>query len=417
MLKSESSADLPQPTATRRDGCTICGNHDLYAFLDLGLQPCANALLRPDQLAQAEPRYPLGLACCRRCGLMQLTHSVPASLLFKGYVYFSSVSQAMVEHFGRLANEVVERFVPAQGLVVEIGSNDGILLQSLLGKPCRILGIDPAETAAAAAAKKGVPTRVDFFNREVAGQVLAEHGPAAAILGNNVLAHIPDLHETMQGFEVLMAPDGVLVFEFPYAVDFIDHVEFDTVYHEHMYYLGLQPLSKLLGQYGFEIFDVSRQPVHGGSIRVFANRKSAGRSVTAAVRDLQELEASRGISALEQFASRVRDIREQLRATIQSLRDEGKRIAGYTAPAKGTVLLNYCELDLIYLADATPAKQGLYCPGVRIPIVSPERFREDNPDYALLLAWNHKAEVLRREAPWHDAGGRFIIPVPEVAIV
>lgn len=418
MFVSPSSTSAPE--GIERHRCTICQGDHLLPFLDLGRMAPANALLRSEQLTGPEPVYPLGLTACLDCQLIQLTHGVPPRILFKDYVYFSSISQVMVKHFAALAHDVTGRFLAPQDLLVEIGSNDGILLQSLVGSPYRILGIDPADTAAEQARERGVPTVVDFFDSQVAARVKAEHGPAKAILGNNVLAHIPDLHETVRGFDVLAAPDGVLVFEFPYVVDFFQNCEFDTVYHEHLYYLGLRPLNTLLKGYGFHIFDARRQHVHGGSIRVFASRVGAGRPIEPVVDELMAVEASLGLdqpSRLQAFQARARQIRDDLRTLVARLNQEGRKVVGYTAPAKGNVLLNYCGLgpdQVRYLADATPAKQGLYSPGVHIPIVSPEHFRTDRPDYALLLAWNHKEEVLRREAAWHDQGGRFIIAIPQV---
>lgn len=406
------------PVSIERHQCTICQGDNLHPFLDLGEMAPANALLR--QLTEPEPVYPLGLTACMDCHLIQLTHSVPPRILFKDYVYFSSISQVMVRHFAALAADVTSRFLNSQDLLVEIGSNDGVLLQSLVGSPYRILGIDPAEQAAAQARERGVPTVVDFFDSKVAARVKAEHGPAKAILGNNVLAHIPDLHETARGFDVLAAPDGVVVFEFPYVVDFFKNCEFDTVYHEHLYYLGLCPLNTLLKSYGFHIFDARRQHVHGGSIRVFAARIGASRPVEPVVDELMAIETALGLdqrSNLEAFQARARHIRTDLQALVARLNREGRKVVGYTAPAKGNVLLNYCGLgpdQVRYLADATPAKQGLYSPGMHIPVVSPEHFREDAPDYALLLAWNHKDEVLRREAEWHSRGGRFIVAIPNL---
>jgi SAM-dependent methyltransferase len=423
MQAAEDFAHVHPVVAEPRQACTICHSRELLPFLDLGTMPPANALRRPQALGQPEPAYPLGVCACTECQLIQLTHSVPASILFKDYVYFSSISQVMVQHFAGLALDVLERFVPANGLVVEIGSNDGILLQSLVGRPCRILGVDPADAAAAQARERGVPTMVDFFNAQVAQRIRDEHGPAAAILGNNVLAHIPDLHETIRGFAVLAADDGVLVLEFPYVVDFLQHGEFDTIYHEHLYYLGLQPLGRLLSEHGFRLFDVRRQTVHGGSVRVFACRTESSRAVTPAVGELLDVEADlqrRQNDALTRFREQAMQIRADLVRTVNELNAQGHKVIGYTAPAKGNVLLNFCSLgpkQIAYLADATPAKQGLLSPGTHIPIVPPEHFQQDTAQFAVLLAWNHKDEVLRRESAWRDRGGKFIIPIPNVHLV
>lgn len=403
--------------------CRICLGESLWQFLDLGDQPPSNALLREEDLTASEPRYPLRVAMCRTCELAQLTHIVAPEILFPpGYVYYSSVSSAMARHFASLANEVAQRFVPSGGLVVELGSNDGILLRSLLRQPVRILGVDPAREAAAQATASGVPTVPEFFTRELATKLRAEHGPASAIHANNVIAHIDDLHDVLRGIDVLLDGKGAVVFEVPYLLDLLDHGEFDTIYHEHMSYFGVRPFVHLFGQHGLDVFEIQHQPVHGGTIRVFAGRRGA-HTVHDSVGQYLERETHFGVArpaTLVAFAQRVASIRNGLRGLIEDLRGRGKRVVGYTAPAKGNVLLNYCGLgpsQIEYLADATPAKQGLYSPGVRIPIRSPEYFHKDRPDYAVLLAWNHRTEVLAKETEFQRSGGRFVIPLPKLEVV
>jgi SAM-dependent methyltransferase len=407
----------------RERTCRVCKEEGLWTFLDLGVQPPANGLLHERELALEEPRYPLALSLCPTCELIQLTHVVAAEGLFQHYVYFSSVSAAMTRHFAALAGEVAERFVPPDGLVVEMGSNDGILLRSLIGRPVRIQGVDPARNVAEAARAQGVPTIADFFSVSVAEQIVREQGRASVILGNNVFAHIDDLDEVMRGLQVLLADDGVVVFEFPYVVDFLEHLEFDTVYHEHRSYFGVRPVARLFRRFGFELFEARKQAVHGGTIRVYGRRVADRRPVDASVAEHEALEvaartADRG--RLERFARDVASLRTRLRDLVGKLRADGKRVVGYTAPAKGNVLLNYCGFgpeQVEYLADATVAKQGLYSPGMKIPIRSPEHFHADRPDYALLLAWNHRDEVLEAEKGYRSAGGKFIIPIPELQIV
>ena len=404
--------------------CRVCANPELHEFLDLGVMPPANALLQPDELELPEARFPLALSVCYRCELIQVTHVVPPQTLFQRYLYFSSVSEVMTRHFAALAREVRERFVPDNGLIVEIGSNDGVLLRAFLGRPVRILGIDPARNVAENARRSGVPTIADFFSEALARDIRLQQGPASVILGNNVFAHIDDLDDVMQGINVLLADDGVVVLEFPYVVDFLEQLEFDTVYHEHLSYFGIRPLAWLFDRYGFEICEIKRQTVHGGSIRVYAHRRGSKRlSLSAHVAAFEALERQVGTATperLARFAHDVELLRTELRTVVADLRASGKRIAGYTAPAKGTVLLNYCGFDsdtIEYLADATPVKQGLFCPGVRIPIRTPEYFHDDHPDYALLLAWNHKDEVLAKEAAYRSSGGKFIVPLPRVEIL
>jgi len=409
-------------SSSRMDRCRICGGTDLALFLDLGAMPPANALLKPEEIDLPEARYPLALCHCPKCHLVQLTYKVRAEVLFHNYFYFSSVSQRMTQHFAGVANDIATRFVTSNGLVVEIGSNDGILLRSLLGR-CRILGIDPARNVVEHAIANGVPSIAAFFTEALAVEIRKQQGPAAALLANNVLAHIDDLDEVMRGVHQLLADDGVMVMEFPYVEDFLDHLEFDTVYHEHLSYFGVRPLTHLFARFGFEIFDVQRQSVHGGSIRIFGQRHGASHPIQPSVQELIELEmlrSEREPDRLIRFACDVVMLRNELRGLVAELQRAGKKVVGYTAPAKGVVLLNYCgfgPLDLEYTADATPAKQGLYCPGVRIPIRSPEYFRQDHPDYALLFAWNHKDEILEKEKAYRQSGGKFILPIPRVQVV
>lgn len=402
--------------------CRICGSGELPPFLDLGLQPLANALL--EEPCPDEPRYPLVLCCCRRCGLIQLGAIVPAERLFKKYLYFSSASGRMEEHFAAYAADVARRFVPKGGLVVEIGSNDGILLKSLLGQPVRVLGIDPAENVAQEARRRGVPTIADFFCEKLAASVRKKEGAASAIIANNVFAHIDDLDSVMRGVAALLDERGVFAIESPCVVDLLDRLEFDTVYHEHVSYLGVRPLAVLFERFGFEIFDVQRQAVHGGSIRVFVRRRgSSNEHPSASVAEAVDREERAGIAdpeRLRAFADGVASLRRELRAIVARIRSEGKRIVGYGAPAKGNVLLNYCGFgreEIEYLVDNTPAKQGRFSPGLHLPIRAPEFFAADRPDYALLLAWNHREEIVAKEAAWRAAGGRFIIPIPKVEIV
>ena len=345
MSTAVASSSLARPA----DRCRICLQPSLRSFLDLGSQPPANALLDESALDAAEDCFPLALATCSTCELIQLTHVVAPELLFRHYLYFSSMSARMTRHFADYADEVAQRFVPPGGLVVEMGSNDGILLQAFRGRDVRILGVDPAVNVAEQAREAGVPTVADFFGEHVARTIVAEHGRAAAILGNNVFAHIDDLHGVMRGVDALLAPDGVMVLEFPYVVDLLEHLEFDTVYHEHVSYLGTRPLAHLLGQYGLEIFEVRSQDVHGGSIRVFSRRRGARDGLLhESVAAYDALERQAGTAdplRLDRFAADVAALRLELRRTIAEIVAKGQRVVGYTAPAKGTVLLNYCGID------------------------------------------------------------------------
>jgi SAM-dependent methyltransferase len=405
--------------------CRICASTALETFLDLGHQPLANGLLRPSDIDCEEPRFPLALAICRQCALVQLTHVVSGEVLFRHYLYSSSVSEAMTRHFAAYANDVARRWIPDGGLIVEVGSNDGVLLKSLLGRPVRILGVDPARNLAEVARSRGVPTVADFFSESVARDIRAEHGQASAVVANNVFAHIDDLASVLRGLDVLLADGGVFVFEVPYLVDLVERLEFDTVYHEHLSYFSVRPLVDLFERFGFEIFEVQRQSVHGGSIRGFVRRKRSDRErpVGGSTDALLELETRAGIAdpqRLAAFAARVDALRAELKSTVLRLRADGKRIAGYGASAKGTVLLNACDLgrrELEFIVDATPSKQGLLAPGSHLSIRPPLALRTEGIEYALLLAWNHRKEIVDKERAYRDAGGRFIVPLPSVEVV
>ncbi|MBI4509383.1 MAG: class I SAM-dependent methyltransferase [Deltaproteobacteria bacterium] len=409
-----------------RTACGTCKARSLSPFLDLGMQPPANALLGPRELEREESRFPLVLGHCGSCGLIQLLHSVSPELLFRNYVYFSSVSGSMSKHFAAYAQEVADRFVPPGGLVVELGSNDGVLLRNLLGRPLRVLGVDPAENVAEVARERGVPTIASFFGERLADEIRAQHGAASVILANNVFAHVENLEDVMRGVDRLLDERGVFVLEVPYVVDFLGHLEFDTVYHEHLYYFGVRPLMTLFGRLGFEVFEVQRKSVHGGTIRVHVRRAGQGapkgRPIDGSVAELAALEEEEGASdpaRLLRFAGDVAALREKLCSLIGELHRDKRRVVGYGAAAKGNVLLNYCGLGpdrIEYLVDATPAKQGLFSPGMRIPIKGPD-LGGDRPDYVLLLAWNHSAEIMEKEQAYRQAGGRFIVPIPRVEVV
>ncbi len=403
--------------------CRACGGKDLRPFLDLGAQPPANALLKKEELSLPEQKFPLALCHCVGCELIQLTHLVQPELLFRNYVYFSSVSTTMSKHFAAYANDVAERFVPKDGLVVEMGSNDGVLLKALIGKR-RILGVDPARNVAEVARKNGVPTLAEFFNADLAKKIVAEQGQASAVIANNVFAHIHDVGDVMKGVAELLTEDGVFVVEAPWVVPFLAHLEFDTVYHEHLSYLGVRPMSVLFERFGFEVFEVQEQPVHGGSIRVFGRRKRASNGpVHPSVARALEAERKEGTAdpaRLARFAKDCAALRDDLNRLVNELRAKGLRVVGYACPAKGNVLMNYCQLGpdrLEYLVDATPAKQGLFNPGMHIPIFPPDHLLKDQPDYAILFAWNLSKEILEKESAYRARGGKFIIPVPRAEIL
>jgi SAM-dependent methyltransferase len=383
--------------------------------------PPANHLLRTDQLDLPEPRYPLDLVFCPGCSLVQITESIPPEELFREYVYFSSYSETMLASCEALAGRLTrERGLEGRHLVVEIASNDGYLLQfyQRLGVP--VLGVEPARNVARVASGRGIRTVDEFFGADLADTLLAQGHRADVMHVNNVLAHVPDLNGVVRGIATLLRDDGVAVIETPYVRDLVDRAEFDTIYHEHLCYYSLTALDALFGRHGLVIQDVEHLAIHGGSLRLFAGR--AGQP-SPAVTALLEEEHRLGLDRLEYYqglAARAAAVKQCLRALLVDLTGRGQRIAAYGAAAKGATLLNYCGIgpDLIeYVVDRSGHKQGLYMPGVRLPIGPPTLLTERPPDYLLILAWNLADEIMRQQTAYRAAGGRFILPIPDVRTI
>lgn len=400
--------------------CRACGSKNGTLVLDLGNQPLANNLLRPEDLARPEPRFPLRLFVCPACWLLQIADLVPPVQLFSEYLYFSSFSDAMLRH-ARVAAEryVAEIPLGPQSLVVEIASNDGYLLQNFAraGVPC--LGIEPAANIATVAREKGIETVVEFFGEKLARQLVAQSRAADLILGNNVFAHAPDPNDFVAGLALLVKPGGRIALEFPYGVDFVEKTEFDTIYHEHVFYFTLTPLLPLFRRHGLEIFAVERLPIHGGSLRVFAGRAGQHAGQTSVAERLAD-EQRRGVATrgyYADFAHQAERVRAELRALLAELKRSGRRVAAYGASAKGSTLLNYCGLGtetLDFIADRSTYKQGRLSPGAHLPIVAPEELLARQPDDTLLLTWNFADEILEQQREYRRRGGRFIIPIPTV---
>ncbi len=402
--------------------CRICGSSGLYKFLDMGRTPLANRFLRSDA-EKDEPSYPLNVLFCGECGLVQLGYIVPPEQMFRDYIYFSSTSDTMRAHFAGLASEVLERFAVPGSLVVEVASNDGVLLRNMLGKGVRTLGVEPATNIAKVANESGIETLNEFFNHSTAKEIASRKGKAKAILACNVFAHIPDLHDFVKGLDALLDQDGVAIIEVPYLVDMYEKREFDTIYHEHLAYISVKPLVRLFGSHSMEIFDVKRQPVHGGTIRIYAQRKGGKNRRTGEPDGLLRLEEGMGLhsrAAYDKFARDVEALRSELVGLLKRLKSEGKSVAAYGAPAKGNTLLNYFGIgrELVrYTVDKSPYKVGLFTPGVRLPVYDVSRIALDRPDYVLILAWNFSDEIIRQQSGYLKAGGHFIIPVPSPKIV
>lgn len=410
---------------THAPTCRACGDATVTPCLSLGQSPIANAFLRQEDLGKEELFFPLELGFCERCLMAQLVHTVDRDKLFhKSYAYYSSISKAMTEHFRCFAEDLTKEFLTGdQPLVVELGSNDGILLQAFDQARVRVLGVEPSANVAAVAREKGLETIVAFFNESLAEDIRREKGPASAVLGANVICHIPDLNELLRGVDRLLDDDGVFVFEDPSLAEILRGNAYDQIYDEHVYYFSVTSLDRLARRHGMHVFHVAPQPTHGGSNRIFVARQSSKHTVRASVAGALAAEEGLGLKTLEAyqaFAQRVEQSKRDLLGLLGELKTAGKRVVGYAASSKGNVVLNYCQIGpdtLEYIADNTPTKQGLYSPGMHIPIVAPDVFHEDYPDYALLLAWNHAKEIARKETAFHEAGGRFITHIPSVRVL
>ena len=405
--------------------CKICDSNEIIEFLSLGQMPIANAFISKDKLSEPEYFFNLRVGFCKKCYMAQLIDLVPKEKLFNAnYAYFSSVSKTMEHHFKVFAAEVSNNYLDASNdLVVELGSNDGIMLKYYKKSGFRTLGIEPSANVADVARSKGIDTWSVFFNEETAKKIVEEKGKAKAVVGANVICHIPDLHSLVKGIDILLDDDGVFIFEDPYLPDIFLENAYDQVYDEHVYYFSIISLKNLFEQHGLEVFDAQRQTTHGGSNRIFVKKTSGRYPIEKRLIDALSMEKEMGLQSLGpyvEFAENVERSKKDLSETLKKLKAEGKKICAYAASSKGTVVLNYCNVGtslLDYVSDSTPTKQGLYMPGVHVPIVSPEEFTSNPPDYALLLAWNYEKEILEKEKLFREKGGKFIIHVPYSRIV
>jgi len=404
--------------------CRACGFTGTQTVLDLGSTPLANALLDEAGLKANEASFPLVLVFCPDCSLVQITETVPPEVLFRNYFYFSSFSETMLAHAAAISQRLVkERGLGASSLVVEAASNDGYLLKNYVQAGVPVLGIEPAVNIAKQASEKGIRTVAEFFGQDLATKLAADGQRADVFHANNVLAHVADLPGFVRGVAAILKPNGVAVIEAPYVGDMIEHLEFDTIYHEHLCYFSLTALDHLFRKCGLAITDVERLAIHGGSLRIFASPISDQAQLTERFRALRAEEATKGLTSptyYQHFADRVWALRDALKAKLAELKGEGKRVAAYGASAKGSTLLNVFGIgreSLDFVADRSTVKQGHYTPGTHLLITPPERLLSDRPDYVLLLTWNFKDEILRQQEEYRKGGGRFIVPVPEVAVV
>jgi SAM-dependent methyltransferase len=427
MVSTATSRTSPAPVSAGRArsfNCRFCRAALEVTFVDLGLSPLCESFIASAQLAEMEPFYPLHAYVCKRCFLVQLQEFVTPGEIFTEYAYFSSYSTSWVEHGRRYTEMMIDRFkLGAKSKVMEIASNDGYLLQHFVARGIKVLGIEPAANVAKAAIERGVPSIVRFFGRDSAAEIANEHGRPDVLLGNNVLAHVPDINDFVGGMKVLLAPGGVITMEFPHLARLMAENQFDTIYHEHFSYLSFTVVEKIFAHHGITLFDVEELSTHGGSLRIYGRHaEDDARPATARVRDLRQREIDDGFQTLERylgFEEQVKATKRKLLAFLIDAKQRGKRIAAYGAPGKGNTLLNYCGIrsDFVdFAVDANPYKHGRFTPGTRIPIFPPTKIREARPDYVLILPWNLKDEIADQAAYIREWGGKFVVPIPEVRV-
>jgi hypothetical protein len=405
--------------------CRFCAEPLRETFVDLGMSPLCQTHIEPKNLNAMEPFYPLHSFVCEKCFLVQLPEHVAPPAIFEEYAYFSSYSDTWLAHAKNYVEAMSSRCgLSQQSFVVELASNDGYLLQYFVAKNIPVLGIEPAKNVAQVAIRKGVNTISEFFGRETARKVAKEKGLADLILGNNVLAHVPDINDFVGGMKILLKPTGIVTMEFPHLVTLIEENQFDTIYHEHFSYLSFTTVEQVFAAQGLTLFDVDELPTHGGSLRIYARHKEdAVKTVSPKVTELKRREADWGVMTMKPyraFGEKVKATKRKILEFLIDAKNRGKKVAGYGAPGKGNTLLNYCGIRTDFLeftVDRNPYKQGKFTPGTRIPILPPERIREAKPDYLFILPWNLKDEVIKQNAFIREWGGKFVVPIPELTVL
>lgn len=404
--------------------CRNCGAPLRTTFVDLGVSPLANSYILPERAGEPEPFYPLHAFVCERCLLVQLEAFATPEDIFSDYAYFSSYSDIWLEHSRRFAATAIDRLDLGQGdLVIEAASNDGYLLQYFKAAGQRVLGIEPAANVADAARERGVPTKAVFLGKETGKRLRLAFGGASLVIANNVIGHVPDLHDFVGGLESLVSDGGAISVEIPHLLHLIEDVQFDTIYHEHFSYFSLHAMEDVLRRQGLRLYDVEKLPTHGGSLRYWIVRESDPRAALPGVARIRSEETQFGLdrlSAYERFGSSVARRKRGVLEFFLRAAEEGKTVAGYGAPAKGNTLLNYCGIRpdmLAYTVDRSAAKQGTLLPGTRIPVYAPERLAQTKPDYVFILPWNIREEVMEQMAFVRDWGARFAVGTPEIEIV
>jgi len=426
MTQTVREADFAGEVADATQSCRFCQASLSTIFVDLGLSPLCQTQISPEQLNHAEVFYPLRVFVCDQCFLVQLDEYVAPDVIFSAdYPYYSSFSDSWVQHARDFVDHVIaDHGIGPDSFVVEIASNDGYLLQHFHHKGISCLGVEPSEGVANAARKKGIQTITRFFGRITAKDVVADHGKADLVLGNNVLAHVPDLNDFVDGLELLLADGGLVTMEFPHLLRLMQHNQFDTIYHEHFSYFSFSTVNKIFEHHGLNIFDVEELPTHGGSLRIYARKSSDVECVKSPrVSELLDHEQDLGINSIEYYSSfheQVRRIKNDLLNFLVNTRQDGKSVVGYGAPGKGNTLLNYCGIRqdfLEYTVDRNPHKQGTYTPGTRIPILDPSEISRTKPDYILILPWNLRTEITHSMSHVREWGCKFVVPIPSLEIL
>jgi C-methyltransferase C-terminal domain/Putative zinc binding domain/Methyltransferase domain len=408
-----------------RYACRFCATPLERTFVDLGTSPLCQRHVTPQRFDHAEATYPLHVYVCEKCWLVQLPAYVAREEVFDDqYAYFSSYSDSWLRH----AQQYVEKMTAMLGLtgeskVCELASNDGYLLQYFVMRGIPVLGVEPTANTAAAAENRGVRSLVKFFGKQTASEIASDWGQVNLLLGNNVLAHVPDINDFVGGMKILLAPGGTITIEFPHLLTLMQHNQFDTIYHEHYSYLGFTAVETIFAHHGLSLFDVEELPTHGGSLRIFAQHAGDQRPISDRVAEMKRREQSFGLfdpRTYAAFSDRVKETKRRLLEFLIDAKRRGKRVVGYGAPGKGNTLLNYCGIRtdfLDYTVDRSPVKQNNFLPGSRIPILSPDRIFLDKPDYVLILPWNLKDEITQQMRAVREWGGQFVVPIPSVQVI